>query len=72
MRGWRKAHPLTAEQRRRDNARSYARVYMLRGKIEVEGCALCGASAEMHHPDYDKPLEIVWLCREHHLSLHQE
>ena len=26
----------------------------------------CGKKAETHHPDYDKPYEIVWLCRQHH------
>jgi len=31
------------------------------------GCAEWG---ERHHPDYSKPYEITWLCREHHKSSH--
>jgi hypothetical protein len=71
MRVWRMGHTLTAEQRRKDIARSYAGVYKRRGKVVIQGCEKCGGSAEMHHDDYDKPLEIRWLCREHHLELHK-
>lgn len=72
MREWRKDHPLTVEQKRRDNARSYAGVYLRRGRIERQGCEVCGEDAEMHHDDYDKPLEVRWLCRLHHMSHHAE
>lgn len=72
MRKYRKSHPLTDEQRKKDNARSYAGVYLRRGKIKREPCADCGSSkAEMHHPDYDKPLLIKWLCRVCHLNHHR-
>lgn len=72
MREWRKTHPLTEEQKKRDNARSKAGQYFRRGKIEKEPCIVCGSpDSEMHHPDYDKPLYVVWMCREHHLALHR-
>jgi len=70
MRNWRKSHPLNPVARAKDNCRSYANVYKRRGKITPEPCH-CGASAEMHHPDYDQPLMVEWLCREHHLALHK-
>lgn len=70
MREWRKTHPLTPEQKRKDNARSYAGVYKRRGKIREQPCGVCGGKAQMHHPDYDRPLDVVWLCRVHHLELH--
>jgi hypothetical protein len=38
--------------------------------IERGRCVQCGkAEAEAHHPDYNKPQLIVWLCRVHHARL---
>jgi hypothetical protein len=72
MREWRKTHPMNAEQRRKDNCRSYAKEYLKRGHLTREQCALCDANAaEMHHPDYAEPLKVVWLCRKHHLAIHK-
>jgi hypothetical protein len=71
MREWRKTHPLTPEQRRKDIARSYANAYKRRGKLIPRPC-WCGGEAEMHHPDYSRPLHVVWLCREHHRALHRD
>ena len=35
-------------------------------------CALCGNEKSLgHHPDYSKPLEIVWLCQKHHTIIHR-
>jgi hypothetical protein len=62
---------LTDEQRARNKARSYANVYLRRGKLKRQGCEVCGKKAEMHHDDYAKPLDIRWLCRQHHLEIHQ-
>ncbi len=41
---------------------------------EVENCVIvsCEEVGERHHPDYDKPYEIVWLCRKHHRAVHTE
>ena len=36
-------------------------------------CSKCGAAnAEGHHPDYSKPLEVVWLCGDCHRNVHKE
>lgn len=73
MRNWRKTHPLTEVQRKKDRVRSLAGVYLRKGKIKKEKCNVCNSvNSEMHHPDYSRPLEIVWLCRIHHLNLHKE
>ena len=54
-------------------ARSYAHVYRDRGKIKRENCQVCGGErSEMHHEDYSKPVEVMWLCRECHLMWHRE
>ena len=71
MRSFRSTHEKTAEQRWKDNARSYLRVYIKRGKVLREPCSVCGIEpAEPHHPDYSKPLQVIWLCKPHHLELH--
>lgn len=41
------------------------------GKLQKKPCEVCGnANSEGHHPDYSKPLEVMWLCRTHHLEQH--
>lgn len=72
MREWRKTHPLTSDQKRKVNSRSYANVYLKRGKLLRKACECCGEeNSQIHHPDYDKPLKVVWLCRSCHLKLHK-
>jgi hypothetical protein len=42
------------------------------GKIEKKNCQECGSDKTRgHHPDYSKPLEVIWLCQKHHQRLHQ-
>jgi len=41
------------------------------GRLTREPCVVCGEKqSEAHHDDYDKPLNIVWLCRRHHMDHH--
>lgn len=42
-----------------------------RGHITKKPCEVCGAKAEAHHHDYSKPLDVVWLCRKHHMAQHR-
>lgn len=73
MRNWRKNKPLTELQKKKDIARSYAGVYLRKGYIKKEPCSICGnEKSEMHHEDYDRPIDITWLCRKHHLELHKK
>lgn len=63
---------MTPEQTMRDKARSYAGVYKRRGKLQQEPCQACGSSdSQMHHHDYGRPLEVVWLCAPCHLDWHK-
>ena len=43
------------------------------GNITPQPCEVCGSDkVQAHHDDYDKPLEVRWLCRKHHRALHKE
>ena len=71
MRTWRKTHRLKGDARRKMNARSYAHVYLSRGKLSRENCVDCRSpKSQMHHADYSKPLEVTWICRPCHLARH--
>jgi hypothetical protein len=44
-----------------------------RGHVQKpEHCSNCGTacSPDAHHADYEKPLEVEWLCRPCHLAAH--
>lgn len=34
------------------------------------GCEICGAKAQAHHTDYNKPLKVRMLCPKHHAQQH--
>lgn len=41
------------------------------GELVKGVCEVCGDPAvDAHHDDYTKPLEVRWLCRQHHIRLH--
>lgn len=51
---------------------SYLHHHLQRGKIKKQPCEICGSSiAEAHHDDYNKPLEVRWLCKKHHAEWHR-
>jgi hypothetical protein len=40
------------------------------GRLIKRPCVTCGAiKVEAHHPDYSRPLEVIWLCSQHHREL---
>ena len=40
------------------------------GKVIELPCFICGKKAHAHHPDYDRPLDVIWLCPLHHKEAH--
>jgi hypothetical protein len=53
------------------NARNVAWSLFNRGVIIKENCKLCDSpDSEMHHPDYAKPKDVVWLCKKCHHEFH--
>jgi hypothetical protein len=50
---------------------SYA---ILTGRLVRQPCERCGTTQHVvaHHEDYNKPLDVVWLCKHHHKERHLE
>ena len=52
-------------------ARAKLRYAVRVGKVKKLPCEVCGKSkSHGHHPDYSKPLDVIWLCVKHHWELH--
>jgi hypothetical protein len=65
------AQKVAAAYYRRMTKQCIARSAANQANFSPRPCAHCGAEpAEKHHPDYNKPLEVVWLCRRCHQRLH--
>lgn len=60
-----------ARQRQRYPDRCIARIIAAREIEKLGYCTIpgCGELGEKHHPDYSKPLEVVYLCKKHHAEL---
>ena len=45
-----------------------------KGKLVRQPCEQCGVTEHVvaHHEDYNKPLDVVWLCKHHHKERHLE
>jgi hypothetical protein len=42
------------------------------GRIIRQPCSICGEpNADAHHQDYNRPLDVQWLCTFHHLQEHK-
>lgn len=60
-----------AKNNPKHRARTTLNMAIKRGKITRMPCLVCGKlPSEAHHKDYSKPLEIVWLCKNHHTQIH--
>ena len=65
----------TTRHRWKHPERAYARSAVTHalnaGRLVRGPCEVCEATEriEAHHDDYGKPLEVRWLCHEHHTAL---
>lgn len=66
--------PVRARLQRR--ARYAVRRAIQKGDLHRDPCAVCGRTelygkpVDAHHEDYTRPLDVIWLCRFHHVQLH--
>lgn len=59
-----KKHP------RKVRTRTASHRALKKGIIKKTPCVICGEEkVEMHHVNYNKPLNVVFLCRKHHISV---
>jgi ribosomal protein S27AE len=62
-----------AEDSRRVVAHSAVSRAIREGRLDRNPCVRCGeAKSVAHHEDYDKPLEVMWLCQPCHKQRHKE
>ena len=67
IRAWR------AEDSRRVLAHSAVARALRNGSLVRQPCCRCADSKSVaHHEDYDKPLEVMWLCQPCHKQRHKE
>jgi len=66
-RAWRQA------DKRRQAAHNAVARALRAGKLIPAPCSRCGDEKSLaHHEDYDKPLDVVWLCQPCHKQRHKE
>ena len=64
---WRQA------DKRRDVAHKAVARALRNGTLVPMSCERCGNENSLaHHEDYDKPLEVMWLCQPCHKQRHKE
>lgn len=61
-----------ARQRKRYPDRCEARMIAHKNLPVFLPCSVsrCNEKGERHHPDHSKPLEVVYLCKKHHVEAH--
>jgi hypothetical protein len=59
-------------EKKKHRAVSLANRYQQIGKLKPRPCFNCGGfkNLEKHHKDYNKPLDVLWVCRQCHRDLH--
>lgn len=67
-----------SKKARLNNPEKYKARYMLNsavksGVVKKEPCINCGdLKSEAHHENYNNPIDVIWVCRKHHLLIHNK
>lgn len=62
-----------AEDRRRSRCHNAVARAIRSGELVPQPCVRCGDENSLaHHEDYDKPLDVMWLCQPCHKQRHKE
>ncbi len=64
------------KNREKIRATDTLRYAIMKGTVKKpNACSICKSKEKMllhgHHPDYSKPLEVIWVCHKCHRKLHQ-
>ena len=61
------------KHKKKSRARQMLRNAVALGKITKEPCQECSSEKSVgHHSDYNKPLVVLWLCKDHHEEWHKQ
>lgn len=63
-----------AENRLKRKAHQAVAYAVQTGRLVRQPCERCGTTQNVvaHHEDYNKPLDVLWLCKYHHKERHME
>jgi hypothetical protein len=62
-----------ADNREKAAAEATARQAVRTGQLVREPCLFCEKpTVHAHHHDYTKPLDVTWLCKDHHGLVHRK
>ena len=63
-----------AENRLKRKAHQAVAYAVQTGRLIRQPCERCGTTQTVvaHHEDYNKPLDVLWLCKYHHKERHME
>ena len=62
-----------ARNRQAERAHYKVRYAVRVGKLIPQPCKTCGKNkSEAHHENYNRPLDVIWLCHQCHKALHHK
>jgi hypothetical protein len=55
----------------RESVKNITHAAIRSGKIKKNPCEVCGdMQVDAHHCNYSRPLDVLWLCKLHHVEWH--